>query len=611
VSDRPTPAWRHTAALAGVYLLVRLAYLSSSLEETINNDELTTGLLWRWLNGARALPVEALWSPRMGGDALYQLLALPLYAILGDSALTVKALALMVGLAGLVVVVAVARSQGGPRAGVLAGLLYTLAPPGWVGLGLVGTGDHLLSGILTVLCGGLLLSARDAAPPRRGRLLAGLGLVAGIALFANYLFAVAWIALVMLALIARPRRPWKARDLPPLGGGLALGLAPLVTSLFARGLSASTTMYGRRGGAHLQTEPLSVLADLLELLGSGLAGSAWFPPTALGQAAAWAWWGLVVTLVLATLWLARGAVASLLTRGEGPRVGLELFLLLFAAGFGGAFALSHFGLEPWRLFGYRYLAALIAPLCALLGLSLARLPRPFTWATGALWWIPALVALSWPGVWRDPLRVRDLPGVTWTNAAGRALEAWGPDLEGAFATKLPLIPEEDRGPFLVSLGKQMFRQPGPPRAARSLTPRWRTHLHRGMQESVALCAPPADNRGIGAWLERCWYDQPESAWAMGRLAPEQMDRSTQQLAHALGALPPEGITPFCEGMGGGVVDRHKTLTDLARWRVPWDELLAPGCQAAFDTGLRTELDRLYRADPAYRAQVSKLFELGG
>jgi hypothetical protein len=609
VSDRPAPAWRQTAALAGIYLVVRLAYLSSSLEETINNDELTTGLLWRWLNGARALPIEALWSPRMGGDALYQVLALPLYATLGDSALTVKVLASMVGLAGLAVVVAVARSQGGPRAGLLAGMLYTLAPPGWVGLGLVGTGDHLLSGILTVLCGGLLLSARDAEPPRRGRLLAGLGLVAGIALFANYLFAVAWIALVMLALIARPQRPWKARDLLPLGGGLVLGLAPLVTSMWVRGLAASTTMYGRRAGGHLQTEPLSVLANLLELLGSGLVGSAWFPPTALGQAAAWAWWGLVVTLVLATLWLARGAVASLWARAGGPRVGLEIFLLLFAAGFGCAFALSRFGLEPWRLFGYRYLAALIAPLCALLGMSLARLPRPFTWATAALWWLPAVVALSWPGAWRDPLRVRDLPGVTWTNAADRALEAWSPDLEGAFATKLPLIPEQDRGPFLVSLGKQMFRRPGPPMARPPLEPRWRVHLHRGMQESVALSAPPADHRGIGAWLERYASDDPRRAWGLGRLTPELVDRSTQQLAHALRALEPDALAPFCEGMGEGVVDRHKTLTDLARWHVPWDRLLAPGCQAAFDEGLRAALAHEYRADPAYQAQVLTLFGL--
>ncbi len=621
-------------ALVLLALAARVLFLAGSLEEVVNNDELTTGLLWQWLGGARALPLVDLWSPRMGGDALYQILALPLYALLGGSALAVKALALLVSVAGVLLLVAVGARHGGPRAGLYAGLCFALAPPGWVGLSLVATGDHLLTGLLTVACGHLLLLARGADRPRRGRLLVALGCLAGLALFANYLFAVSAVALVMLGLLARPQPGWRPRDAGRLLAGLGLGLLPLLLSVVVRGMGASTTVYGRGAAEQLQLDPLASLGRIGVLLGPDLVASAWFPPVGWGRIAAWCWWALLAAALASAAWRQRAVILGLFPGRVRAALGLDGFLLIFVVGFGLAFSLTRFEIEPGRVFGYRYLAVLCAPACLLAGLGLASLPRNPARVLAAWWWLPCLVALGWPGQLRSPLRVLDLPGVTWTNAAGRALDAWQQDLPGAFDRELPLVPEAVRGPFLVSLGGRIAERL--PRAealrvADSLDLRWRVHLYRGLipriragrdvdpalvgavellQAGQAGPPPQAADDPAGLLQRTQAQGGPPQLLALGPVLTSQVDRSPSRLAVSLGAVvEPWAVEPLCRGLGVGVALRHKTATDLARWRIPWDALLGPGCQDAFGEGLRETFHQLYAVDPAYQQQALGLFGL--
>jgi hypothetical protein len=594
-----------------VFLAARLALLAFSLEEVVINDELTTGLLWQWLHGARALPVTALWSPYAGGDLLYQLLALPLYALLGPSALAIKVLALMVGLAGLVLVTSLARRLGGDRAALCAGLCFALAPPGWLGISLVGTGDHFPSGLLALLAGHLLLRAVAVEGARRGRRLAGLGALVGLALFDDWLFAVAAVALAITALLSRPAGGWGWRDPAGFFGGLAVGLLPLTVSFAVQGLGAAS-IYHRTGTEHLQPHAGEALRRFGSLIGPDLAASAWFPPGLAGSMASWGWWALLMAALLAAAWRWRRVLAGLLPGREPQDPDLEAYLVLFVFGFILAFSLTRFEIEPWRIYGYRYLIAIYGAVCLLVGVALARLPGWPRLTLGLAWWLPCALALAWPWSWRSPLRLLDHPGATWTNAAERALDAWRPDLADAFASRLTLIPEAERGPFLVSLGAWMRTQDGDRRGLGQLDSRWRVHLLRGLDRRPE---PPTVPAGAiehpAAWLPRVQGD-PDRTEALGRALVSVVDRSPHRLAAALApGLRAEDSDPLCAGLGAGVVREHKTPTDLLRWRIPWDDLLAPGCQAAFDRGLSQALIATYAEDPAYRDRALALFGLEG
>jgi hypothetical protein len=216
------------------------------------------------------------------------------------------------------------------------------------------------------------------------------------------------------------------------------------------------------------------------------------------------------------------------------------------------------------------------------------------------------VALAWPLTWRSPLRAFDFPGCTWTNAAERALTAWQPDLGTAFSERLPQIPEPERAPFLVSLGSHLRGQVG--EQVPVLDPRWRVHLRRGLTRREAQPGlPPEATSDLAGWLTRANAGQ---ARALGQSLMGEIDASPLRRTHALSAaVTTTTVAPLCEGLGEGLVRAHKTPTDLLRWRIPWDGLLAPGCQAAFDRGLSEALIATYADDPAYRDRALALFGL--
>lgn len=445
-----------TALLVVVFFAARLLLLTTRLEDLSVNDELTTGVFSQYLQGATLLPISGLWSPRMGGDAVYQVLSSPLYLVLGDTLLTVKVLALLVGLWGLWVVTWVAARTHGATAGLWAGLLYALAPPGWMGQSLVGTGDHFLTGIFAVLAGHLTLETLRGRGSARDQTALLLGILSGFAFFANFLFAVPLGATAVCLVGMRSTEPWTPRSVGALFVGGVLGATPLWATLAVQGLSTTTTIYPGQKASDVYLDAAAVLGRSAEILTMGLPGSGWFPHTLLGSSLAGLWVaGLAVGLGLALVGVGRTLWAAGARRPAAVAVPLEAWLIAFFALFVLAFALTRFDLEPRRLFGFRYVTVLYAGACVLLGGRLASLGPPVAAGLAASWLLPSGLGLLLAGLPEDPGRIVRYPGVTWTNAAPRALERWGEDLEAALRDEVPLLPPRERGPFLVGVGAKV------------------------------------------------------------------------------------------------------------------------------------------------------------
>ena len=492
---RPRPI---LPALLLALLVTRVWFLLGAVEETVVNDELVTGVTWSWLNGARGLGIDALWVPHVGGDTIYQLLALPLYALLGDVVLVPKLMALFTVTIGLILVVRVARHHGGQRAALWAGLLYVLIPPGFMSIQLVGVGDHYVVALVALGAGHLaLLALRTDEPSRQDRLLAGLGALVGLGTFACYLNVVTWAALVPMLVVVRPRLGWRRRGVALGAAGLALGLAPLVANQIWHG-SEATTIYERSLAEQVGFDPMVTLRRGASLLFVDLSRATWFRLDAIGQCARHTWFALAWLAAVACAWgqrrvIAGALMAPLRRRRLDPReAGLASYLLLVVTAFLGAWSMSDFSFDPGRPFGYRYLVVLLPPIVMFGGLAMARLA--VRWPKGhiALGAVPlalALVGLAWPASFHDPARLLRLPGVTWTNHDMRAYERWREDLATNLAAAAPRMEVEQRAGFLVALGAQIARKQGIASAleagATGLGDEDRTHLYRGILKDLA------------------------------------------------------------------------------------------------------------------------------
>ncbi len=492
-------------ALLLLLLLTRAWFLLGSIEELAVNDDLVTGVTAAWLGGARVLPVDALWVPHVGGDALYQCLAVPIYALLGDSILAPKLLALITVCLGLVLVLHVARHHGGPRAALWAGLLYVFIPPGFMTIQLVGVGDHYVVALAALWAGHIALLALRADDPRRlARLLLGLGLLVGLGTFAGLLNVITWVALTPLLLLVRPRAGWSWRSASAGLAGLGLGLVPLVVNRLWHGAEA-TTVYERSLTAQVGVGPLQALERAAHLLLIDPSLATWFRLDTIGQLARHAWFGLALAGLLSCAWWQRRTIADALLaplrrrRVDPDAVGLESYLLLLGLAFLGAWSLSDFHFEPSRPFGYRYLVVLLPSVLLLGALALARgaerWPRGHI-LVGAVPVLASLLGLAWPASMRDPGRLLRFSGTTWSNHDLRAYTRWRDGLAGHLAEAAPLLEIEQRAGFLVAMGAHIARMEGNDAALRAgtdgLSGDDRIHLIRGVLKDLSKDghAPP-------------------------------------------------------------------------------------------------------------------------
>jgi len=595
----PSNAHRITLpALVLLLLVTRIWFVLGSFEELVLNDELTTGVTWAWLDGGRLLGFDALWVPRTGGDALFQVLAVPLYPLLGDTVLVPRLLALGLVTAGLVLVFRMAQHHLGPGAALWAGLLYVFIPPGFMTIQLTGVGDHYVIALLALWTGHLLILAlRSEDLGRRTGLLFGAGLVLGLGTFASYLDVVAWLALAPLLLGVRPRLPWCRRGVLWGIGGLLLGLAPLIGTLLWHG-SEATTIYERGLAAHLELSPMEVGRRLVALLVTDMAAATWYRVSAVGRLAGLSWHIAAGAALLGCLWLQRRAAAGLLMvplrrerlSSEVPQ--LATYLLLLVLAFVAVWSLSDFEFGHTRAFGYRYLVVVLPALLLLMAQALARLgqrwPR-LQLALGALPLLAGLAGLVWPASLHDPGRVLRFPGVTWSNHAGRAMDRWRQDLPGLLEARVPLLETEQRAGFLTSLGAYAAGRIGVDAVLDagegSLSPDDLIHLHRGVLRELAKPGH-APSLGVQHELEKLERRVPTAsrplfvALLSGPVAswPGHPVALQGWLESAAAQADPPWIAPLMAEALGGAVLAHRG-----------PDAIASAAQAVVDPALRARV----------------------
>jgi hypothetical protein len=232
VSMRSSPVPLLAACVA--YVLVRAAILWQSFEAVA----LAPYEVHNMGNLARVLSVGAhgppLWQhyDNAGGQQLVALLAAPLYWLLGDSYLVLKLVPLLLGLGALVLLWRFMEREFGRTAAGVAAALYVVGPPTLLKYSLIASGNHF-EHVFFVLWLYTAFAAvhRDG---RRGHWLLQLGLAAGLSLWVYPGAAVTVLIFGALhLLLAGPRRT--LADLPLAGGGLLLGLAPLIATNVANG----------------------------------------------------------------------------------------------------------------------------------------------------------------------------------------------------------------------------------------------------------------------------------------------------------------------------------------------------------------------------------------
>lgn len=532
------------ALLFALFLLTRAWLILSAPEELIISDALSTGLIYQSLVGPHLLPMELLSSPFMGGNLVYQVLALPFHALLGDRILAVFLLSLSVGAAGFWLLASLARRASGPSAALFAALLYTLLPPGWMGGALVGTGDHFLAGLLVLLSGALLAQWIEQAEGS-ARNLAWSAFFLGFSIYVDYIALLALPALLLTVLKFQPALHRRARPLLAACAGLLLGISPLVLRLAHRGWSEGTTLYGRRIGEHLLSAPLDALEKGWDLLGSVLVDSAWFPPFPLGDLGARIWWVALLAGLGLALWSERALLLRGRAAGTRPPSALALFLLLHLAFFGLGFSLLRFETEPDRLWGYRYLLAVQPSVCVLLALGLASCGPWRSRAVLTLWCVPNLLALGWPASLERPLRVLEFPGIAWNSVAARAITEWDDQASELIRERVPELPKQQGSAFLVDLGSQLLSTHKPSEVlayvSRSQDPETWFHLSRGVLASIrGRSQPPLTGAGWFSLLDDGFTSRDgtriqatlRGTVSLWRTSPERLRRE-------LVAIPPD------------------------------------------------------------------------
>jgi hypothetical protein len=357
---RPGPAEAGTAlALGAAGLAVRLAFLWRQAGE-LDADSATIGLMARHILAGRHYAF--FWGQGYMGSVEAYVAALG-FALLGagDIALQLAPLALSAGFT--VAAYVWARRLGGPPAALVTLALLAVGPPTltlWQVTPRGGYAATLALGTVVML---IATDLGERGAGGAGRRWVALGLVAGLAFWTHLLSGVYLLAAAAYLLLRDPRRltgrgPWLAL------AAFALGSLPLWLHNVANGFVTFTLLAPPRP-LDLWANLSVALADSLpKLLGARALthGEALLPVALVG---------VVAGVPIAALAWFGGHLARALGAGRRPPDLLAGLLLLATAG---AVLLSPYGIVPSQ----RYWLPIFSALPVLVGLWLARLPRPIT-----------------------------------------------------------------------------------------------------------------------------------------------------------------------------------------------------------------------------------------
>jgi len=372
-----------------LFLALRLAVLLTSSSTLFYWEETAPLVVAEQLLARPRLPLlEYEASDYQGGPLVVAAMAVPLVWLFGASIPALKLVPLGFAAGTLVVWCGLLGRLFGSTTALLFGLLYALAPPGFVLFNFYGLGTHpetaLFSAIL-VACMARLVAQPTAAP----RVSLTIGFVAGFGLWFDYVTALTLAVVLPLGVALAPRI---LRRTPLFATGFALGFSPWLYYNATHGLPGLVRMrevFAGTGGAGQLRGSLAnfgaSLADLVSFRESvGLPAAGWallyVTGAAVGLATAFATLRrhagpkrLVAVLTVAYPMLVVAAfLASSLAREPGHfsfPVRARVLVVLYPFAFAGmALGLA----TAWRSVGLRRTAGLLA--------------AALTLATGAVAW---------------------------------------------------------------------------------------------------------------------------------------------------------------------------------------------------------------------------------
>lgn len=223
--ERSRQGWLGLALALAVYVALRALLLGTNFDEFAmpQFEQFPMGTLPLLAGVEGGLPVSRVYD-NSAGQLLTGWLAVPSYALFGETYLALKLVPLFLGALALVFLWLAVRESAGERAALLAALVFALGPTTLVKYSTFASGNHfetLAFNALALWC--TLRMHRSGVVPLR---LLATGFTWG---FAAFVFLGALSTVLLLALLHLGLRGPRAtlRDLAWLGPGFALGIAPL------------------------------------------------------------------------------------------------------------------------------------------------------------------------------------------------------------------------------------------------------------------------------------------------------------------------------------------------------------------------------------------------
>lgn len=360
-----------------VYFALRALVLSTAFDEVAmpQYELFPMGTIPLLVGVDGGLPIVRVYD-NAAGQILTGLLAIPSYALFGETYLALKLVPLLLGALALLALWACIRRLTDARAANTAALLFALAPTTLFKYSMLASGNHFETVVFTTLA--LWLWVRGAA---RGTGLFRFGLACGFALFV-FLGAITPIALLLAAHVGVRGLRSAARDAGRIAAGFAVGIAPLVYLNWATGARGLEFLSTRFSPATQDSglDFARVAERLQQFLFEHLPSAAQFPDFG-PLPGAWAR-GLVlaafvasyVSLVPGALRAAWGLLTALLDKGDERRTTIPLRSVVAALALAYlpltafAFATSTFTITPrpspmdaesYRYFNTHFLFAIV------------------------------------------------------------------------------------------------------------------------------------------------------------------------------------------------------------------------------------------------------------
>ncbi len=392
--------WLGLALALAAYVALRALLLGTNFDEFAmpQFEQFPMGTLPLLAGVEGGLPVSCVYD-NSAGQLLTGWLAVPSYALFGETYLALKLVPLALGALALVFLWLAVRESAGERAALVAALVFALGPTTLVKYSTFASGNHfetLAFNALALWC--TLRMHRTGVTPRR---LLATGFTWG---FAAFVFLGALSTVLLLALVHMGLRGPRAtlRDLAWLAPGFAVGIAPLLALNAWTGwrgfefLENKFTKEGSGADLGLVLERLAAFAGEHLLAATQYRDFGGLPGTfarVLFLAAFVAGYVLLVPAAWRGLRaLARGALGQVGTNATRVDDALATFLCAYPPLTALAFATS--GLEiapkapPMEAEGYRYFNTHLFYATFVIALGAARL------AQGRRAWLLATPALA-------------------------------------------------------------------------------------------------------------------------------------------------------------------------------------------------------------------------